>query len=72
VWDANISLTYTRNIYNVVRQSDWADPTEGQRLKALLDRSTNGGWICTEASSLITSFGFEAIGSACGTLQAGI
>ncbi|MBS2532063.1 substrate-binding domain-containing protein [Catenulispora sp. NF23] len=72
VWNANFPLTYTREVYHVVRQSDWADATEGPRLKALLDRSTNGGYLCgTAASSLITSYGFQTLGNACGTLTAG-
>jgi ABC-type phosphate transport system substrate-binding protein len=72
VWNSNLSLTYTRNVYHVVRQADWADATEGPRLKALLDRSVNNGWLCTNGASLITSYGFQTLGNACGTLQAGI
>ncbi|MEY9888854.1 ABC-type phosphate transport system substrate-binding protein [Catenulispora sp. MAP12-49] len=72
VWNSNLSLTYTRNVYHVVRQADWADATEGPRLKALLGRSVNNGWLCKNGASLITSYGFQTLGNACGTLQAGI
>lgn len=71
VWNSNLSLTYTREVYHVVRQSDWANATEGPRLKALLDRSSNSGWLCTNGASLITSYGFQSLGNACGTLTAG-
>ncbi|GAA1970696.1 hypothetical protein [Catenulispora subtropica] len=72
VWNSSLSLTYTRNVYHVVRQSDWADATEGPRLKALLDRSTANGWLCKNGGSLIASYGFHALGAACGTRTAGI
>lgn len=72
VWNSNLSLTYTRNVYHVVRQADWSNATEGPRLKALLDRSSNNGWLCKNGASLIKSYGFQTLGNACGTLQAGI
>lgn len=72
VWNSALSLTYTRNVYHVVRQADWADATEGPRLKALLDRSISNGWLCKNGASLITSYGFHALGAACGTRTAGI
>lgn len=72
VWNSNLSLTYTRNVYHVVRQADWSNATEGPRLKALLDRSISNGWLCKNGASLITSYGFHALSSGCGTLQAGI
>lgn len=70
-WNGALPPAYIRNVYHVVRQSDWADATEGPRLKALLDRSTNNGYICKSASTLIASYGFHSLGAACGTLQAG-
>ena len=72
MWNSNLSLTYTRNVYHVVRQADWSNATEGPRLKALLGRASNNGWLCKNGASLITSYGFQTLGNACGTLQAGI
>ena len=72
VWNSSLSLTYTRNVYHVVRQADWANATEGPRLKALLNRSAAGGWLCANGSTLIASYGFHALSSGCGTLQPGI
>lgn len=71
VWNSDFPLTYTREVYHVVRQADWADATEGPRLKALLDRASNGGYLCTNATALITDYGFQSLGNACGTLEAG-
>ncbi|MFD0635850.1 hypothetical protein ACFQ9X_34085 [Catenulispora yoronensis] len=75
-WNANIPLTYVSTLYHVVRQADWADPTEGPRLKALLGRAANGGWDCTNAGlpgggNVVTAYGFRTIGVRCGTLIAG-
>src|SRR2546423_7859340 len=66
-WNSALSLTYTRNVYHVVRQADWSDPVQGPRLKALLDRAISNGWLCKNGASLITSYGFHTLGAACGT-----
>ena len=71
VWNTNFPLAYTHNVNHVVRQADWADPTEGPRLKALLDSSTNGGYLCRSAASLIISYGFQTLGTHCGVRVAG-
>lgn len=70
-YTANWPPAYTRDLYHVVRQSDWADPAEGPRLKALLDRSVSNGWLCANGTSLLTSYGFRPLARGCGTLQAG-
>lgn len=59
------STPFGRNVYNVVRSSDWNDSTLGPRLKALLDTT---GWICTSGSADLAANGFLTLTSAqCGT-----
>jgi ABC-type phosphate transport system substrate-binding protein len=77
VWNSALSLTYTRQVFHVVRENDWngtgpGGATEASSLKALLNRSAAGGWLCKNGASLITSYGFQALSSGCGTLQPGI
>ena len=72
VFNSALPLAYSRQVYHVVRQSDWSDPTEGPRLKALLGRAAAGGWLCANGSTLISSYGFQPLGAACGTLQPGV
>lgn len=77
VWNSNLAQTYTRNVYHVVRATDWANATEGPRLKALLGRYSTttgtGGWLCGPGGqALIPTYGFHVLGSGCGTPQPGI
>jgi ABC-type phosphate transport system substrate-binding protein len=77
VWNANLALTYTRNVYHVVRVADWNNATEGPRLKALLGRYSSvtgtGGWLCGPGGqALIPTYGFHTLGSGCGTPSLGI
>ncbi|WP_194908934.1 substrate-binding domain-containing protein [Catenulispora rubra] len=77
VWNNALSLTYTRNVFHVVREADWngtgpGGATEQSHLKALLDRSSNSGYLCTNGASLITSYGFQTLSHGCGTLQPGV
>ncbi|GAA2066384.1 substrate-binding domain-containing protein [Catenulispora yoronensis] len=70
-WNSSLSLTYSRNVYHVVRQADWSDATEGPRLKALFDRSSANGWLCKSSGTLITDYGFHSLGAGCGTRTGG-
>jgi ABC-type phosphate transport system substrate-binding protein len=77
VWNSALSLTYTRQVFHVVREADWngtgpGGATEASNLKALLNRSAAGGWLCKNGASLIAGYGFHALSSGCGTLQPGI
>jgi ABC-type phosphate transport system substrate-binding protein len=77
VWNSSLSLTYTRNVYHVVREADWngtgpGGATEASHLKALLNRAAAGGWLCKSGAGLITSYGFQTLASGCGTLQPGV
>ena len=77
VWNSALSLTYTRQVFHVVREADWngtgpGGATEASHLKALLNRSAAGGWLCKNGASLIAGYGFQALSSGCGTLQPGI
>jgi ABC-type phosphate transport system substrate-binding protein len=83
VWNSSLSLTYTRNVYHVVRVADWnatgpGGSTEQSHLKALLSRwnsvTGTGGWLCNPngGQPLVTQYGFHTLGSGCGTPQQGI
>ncbi|MER5349660.1 substrate-binding domain-containing protein [Kitasatospora sp. NPDC002551] len=60
---------YGRNVYNVVRSSEWtATDAHGVALRKIFGTASNGGYICgTAGTAILTNYGFGSLGSNCGT-----
>ncbi|GAA2023219.1 hypothetical protein GCM10009839_20910 [Catenulispora yoronensis] len=71
-FNSGLPSAYLRNLYNVVRVSDWNSATLGPPLKALLGRASINGWICKSGAAVISSYGFQSLGAGCGTQLIGI